>query len=193
MDTDYMSGDCIDTMDVDEAQLYNSPSVFSNRQKHNSGSNRSVESDDTQSEAEDANLYDSQNEDDVIDDEDHLADLMTASSTICFASQRQSAKDKESRKKGMKKKDTTIAMLAPDLLEVDPHNVHHPSHPMDVWMMVHSITEAYSFLVKDESLKQRDQLNEIKMATNIRFETSTFNAVIKYYNYHNHIIMTQSP
>ncbi|XP_076102737.1 GON-4-like protein [Mytilus galloprovincialis] len=121
MDTDYMSGDCIDTMDVDETQLYNSPSVFSNRQKHNSGSNRSVESDDTQSEAEDANLYDSQNEDDVIDDEDHLADLMTASSTICFASQRQSAKDKESRKKGMKKKDTTIAMLAPDLLEVDPH------------------------------------------------------------------------
>ena len=59
--------------------------------------------------------------------------------------------------------------------------------------MVHSITEAYSFLVKDESLKQIDQLNEIKMATNIRFETSTFNAVIKYYNYHNHIIMTQSP
>jgi hypothetical protein len=59
-------------------KICDKPSVFSNRQKHNSGSNRSVESDDTQSEAEDANLYDSQNE----DDEDHLNDLMAASSTI---------------------------------------------------------------------------------------------------------------
>jgi hypothetical protein len=78
METDYMSGDCIDTMDLDEVKICDKPSVFSNRQKHNSGSNRSVESDDTQSEAEDANLYDSQNE----DDEDHLNDLMAASSTI---------------------------------------------------------------------------------------------------------------
>lgn len=80
METDYMSGDCIDTMDLDEAKVANKPSTFSKRQKHNSESNRSVESDDTQSEAD--NLYDSQNEDDVIDDEDHLADLMAASSTI---------------------------------------------------------------------------------------------------------------
>lgn len=82
METDYMSGDCIDTMDLDEGKICDKPSVFSNRQKHDSGSNRSVESDDTQSEAEDANLYDSQNEDDVLDDEDHLNDLMAASSTI---------------------------------------------------------------------------------------------------------------
>jgi hypothetical protein len=42
-------------------------------------------------------------------------------SHFSFASQRQSVKDKEPRRKGMNKKDTTIAMLAPDLLKVDPH------------------------------------------------------------------------
>jgi hypothetical protein len=36
METDYMSGDCIDTMDLDEVKICDKPSVFSNRQKHNS-------------------------------------------------------------------------------------------------------------------------------------------------------------
>ena len=84
MDTDYMSGDCIDTMDMDEIKSCDNLSILTKRQKHNSESNRSIESDDTQSEADDVNLYDSQNEDDVLDDEDHLADLMAASSTIWY-------------------------------------------------------------------------------------------------------------
>jgi hypothetical protein len=33
METDYMSGDCIDTMDLDEVKICDKPSVFSNRQK----------------------------------------------------------------------------------------------------------------------------------------------------------------
>lgn len=45
-------------------------------------------------------------------------------SFFSFASQRQNAKDKENKKKGIKKKDATLAMLAPDLLEVDPHVSH---------------------------------------------------------------------
>lgn len=77
------------------------------------------ESDDTQSENEDGNdLYDSQN-DDEDDDEDHMAELMAASSRIGFAQKKGGLKDKN-RSKAQKRKDSALAMLAPDLLSTDP-------------------------------------------------------------------------
>ncbi|XP_033750127.1 uncharacterized protein LOC117334553 [Pecten maximus] len=79
------------------------------------------ESDDTQSENEDGNdLYDSQNDDEEdLDDEDHMAELMAASSRIGFAQKKGGLKDKN-RSKAQKRKDSALAMLAPDLLSTDP-------------------------------------------------------------------------
>ncbi|XP_060074147.1 GON-4-like protein [Ylistrum balloti] len=79
------------------------------------------ESDDTQSENEDGNdLYDSQNDDEEdLDDEDHMAELMAASSRIGFAQKKGEMKDKN-RSKAQKRKDSALAMLAPDLLSTDP-------------------------------------------------------------------------
>ncbi|OWF39043.1 GON-4-like protein isoform X2 [Mizuhopecten yessoensis] len=79
------------------------------------------ESDDTQSENEDGNdLYDSQNDDEEdLDDEDHMAELMAASSRIGFAQKKGGLKDKN-RSKAQKRKDSALAMLAPDLLNTDP-------------------------------------------------------------------------
>ncbi|XP_048255933.1 uncharacterized protein LOC124134138 isoform X2 [Haliotis rufescens] len=79
------------------------------------------ESDGGQSEMEDAVLSqeDSQNEDEAEDgqtaDKNHLDMLMTASTTLRF-----DHKKNRERSKSKKKKEQTLAMLAPDLLEMDP-------------------------------------------------------------------------
>ncbi|XP_041373737.1 uncharacterized protein LOC121386785 [Gigantopelta aegis] len=52
--------------------------------------------------------------------EDHLDDLMAASTTIRFTSKKHSVLDRNSLTKSQKKRELTLAMLAPDLLETDP-------------------------------------------------------------------------
>ncbi|XP_067666869.1 GON-4-like protein [Haliotis asinina] len=80
------------------------------------------ESDGGQSEMEDSVLSqeDSQNEDETEDgqtaDKNHLDMLMAASTTLRFDHK----KNRERSKSKTKKKEQTLAMLAPDLLEMDP-------------------------------------------------------------------------
>ncbi|XP_061172157.1 GON-4-like protein [Saccostrea echinata] len=77
----------------------------------------SVESDDT--EVDESNLYDSQ--DDNEEESEHIADLMAASTTIKFNPKSILSKDsKDLSSKTKRRKDSALAMLAPDIVETDP-------------------------------------------------------------------------
>ncbi|KAK3097280.1 hypothetical protein FSP39_008314 [Pinctada imbricata] len=100
-DSEYLSDDVLD--DVDK---YDTKDHKSFRHHRLSESGRSVESDDLQSDNDDSQIEDN--------DEELMADLMTASTTIGFSQK------KPSINKYKRRKEIALSLVAPNIIEDDP-------------------------------------------------------------------------
>ncbi|KAL3866908.1 hypothetical protein ACJMK2_044158 [Sinanodonta woodiana] len=118
-----ISDEAMDADDIDNRNLNrNKNARTSNRKlqkrKSTAKSVQEVPSDETQSE-EDGLVYDSQ--EDCMDDDDHLANLMAASTTIRFhPSKSTGTSDNSKANKNKRRQDTMINMLGEDVIETDP-------------------------------------------------------------------------